>query len=308
MPDRDSKVHIARNGSLLGAYELEHLSDMIERGQLLQSDQYFDEERGDWLTLADRPGQRANKEFKEFRAARERPATEESKGGSRRGGGRFARSKKNNPTMVFGWVASLFALCIAAGVWAYASVLQDRIKILEGRVADSEKLEVSLRRELQMLGELTPAGRVRAVITYEPSPNQVAIMSGATVGLYRRADVEEALRTVAKLGPASSPEEFELGAAALRDAIPSPVAVTLTDSNGRVDLTVPEDGEYVLVASAGKTVSGGTERMLWMVGFHAASEPGSLIVLGEKNAITMGRPNLRILDRTSPASAAASAP
>jgi len=146
--------------------------------------------------------------------------------------------------------------------------------------------------------EIAPGNRVRAIITYEPSANQVAIMSGATVGLYKRQDVEGALsKLTSKTNDlTASSEAFDRGVEELKTGIPSPIQVTLTDSNGRVDLPVPEPGDYVLVASAGKSTPSGLERYLWMIGFKSDSQPSSLILLNEKNATSLRRPSFSIVD------------
>jgi hypothetical protein len=300
MPTGDNKVHVSRNGSLLGVYDLDQLGDMLERGQLNASDQFYDEASETWVPLSEwKPKQPLTK----FRQASEQFSPEETgKSGQRRRGGKSSRSKKRESQgAIFGWIACLFALVVAAGIFGYAATLQGRVKDAEKEILDLNALVDKLKREHQTLTEITPAGRVRAIITYEPSPNQVAIMSGATVGLYRRQDVESAL--VALSGQTkeftSNAEAFEKGVEALKTSIPSPIEVTLTDSNGRVDLPVKEPGDYVLVASAGKSTPVGLERYLWLVGFRANALPSGLILMNEKNATSLRTPAFSIVEMPS---------
>ncbi len=47
--------------------------------------------------------------------------------------------------------------------------------------------------------------------------------------------------------------------------LPQPVATAKTDADGRFELTIPDKGEYVLVASAERTVFNDVERYFWVV-------------------------------------------
>lgn len=301
MSSGENTVQVARNGSPLGIYDFDKLGDLLERGQLLKSDQYFDEATGEWVALG---SWEAPDTLSHFRPAEEKTPGEEP-GSSRRRGGRSSRSKKKgSQAAIFGWIACLFALVVAAGIYAYSATLQERLADSEKEIKSlNARIEI-LRRENQLMTEVTPANRVRAIITYEPTPNQVAIMSGATVGLYRRSDVEAALQTIAaEVGPiTASTESFEKGVEALKGSISSPIEISLTDSNGRVDIPVPEAGDYVLVASAGKSVQGGVERYLWLMGFRASQQPSALILLNEKNATSLRKPAFSIVDVPSMAS------
>jgi hypothetical protein len=291
----EHKVHVSRNGSLLGVYDFDQLGDMLERGQLQKTDHYYDDATAAWIPLAEwkEAGGLAN-----FKHTSEKPASEDgSASGSRRRGGKSSRAKKKGAqTAVFGWVACLFALVVAAGIFAYAATLHERIKAANDEITSLKAINDNLKRENQLMTEITPSDRVRAIITYEPSANQVAIMSGATVGLYRRKDVEAALAGAVGEEAVSNMEGFEKGIEKLKSAISSPLQITLTDSNGRVDLPVPEPGDYVLVASAGKSTPSGTERFLWLMGFQASGQPSSLILLNEKNASSLRKPHFSIVD------------
>lgn len=297
MSTGDNKVHVSRNGSLLGVYDLDQLGDMLERGQLNVNDQFYDEASAAWVPLSEWKPKEGLTNFKQ--APEKAESDETGKSASRRRGGKSSRSKKRESQgAIFGWIACLFALVVAAGIYGYAATLQGRVKDAEKEILDLKAFAEKLRRENQTLTEITPADRVRAIITYEPSPNQVAIMSGATVGLYHRQDVESALAALSGKTQefTSNSEAFEKGVEALKIAIPSPIEVTLTDSNGRVDLPVKEPGDYVLVASAGKSTPMGLERYLWLVGFRADSLPSGLILMNEKNATSLRKPAFSIVD------------
>ncbi|MFZ4682738.1 MAG: hypothetical protein ACOYMS_09565 [Terrimicrobiaceae bacterium] len=304
----DGKIHIARNGSVLGAYDRDKIEDMLDTGYLLPSDHAYDEDQSAWILLSalpkggteppptnqptDLPPPR-----REFKTATEKPASDPNKKSSGRGrGGSKSRNKNKAESALPGWIACLFALGAAAGIWAWAEYLNDQLKSSEERVKTLRQTVESLNREKQLLSEITPGGRIRGIITYEPVAKQVAIMSGATVGLYRRDDVERALANLPENGQIGSEETFNAAAEALKAAISSPLQISLTDSNGRIDLAVPEPGDYVLVASAAKSGTAGTERYFWLIGFTANDQPSNLILLNESNGISSRKPRFAITD------------
>ena len=309
---KDGKVHLARNGAILGVFDQDKIEDMLDTGHLLPTDHFYDEEKTAWVLLSARipggvhppagtsaPAQLPPQSSppREFRAGTERPEADPEKKSSQPGrGGSKSRHKNKAESALLGWIACLFALGAAAGLWAWAEYLNDQLKTSEEKVKTLRQTVEGLNRERQLLTEITPSGRIRGIITYEPVAKQVAIMSGATVGLYRRGDVEKALEKITPEGGITSNETFSDAAERLKNAISSPLEISLTDSNGRVDLPVPEPGDYVLVASAAKSGSAGMERYFWLIGFAATDQPSSLILLNESNGISSRKPRFAITD------------
>ena len=296
IPETSDTIHVARNGALLGAYESEKIADMLESGQLLKTDHFYQAGTSEWIPLSEFKPPTASLAFRTAEPESAARAAERAERSARRGG--KGRSKKGAESSLFGWIACLFALGAAAGIWAWAEYLNEQLKSSDEKVKSLTVQLENARRENQMMNEITPPGRVRGIITYEPSSNQVAIMSGATVGLYRREDVESAI-TKAGIdvgGAVISSEDFDQSVARLKSSIASPIEITLTDSNGRIDLAVPKPGDYVLVASAAKTSGAGTERFFWLLGFQASAQPSGLILLNERNAISQRKPALKITD------------
>lgn len=292
-----NKVHVARNGAVIGAYELNKIGDLLDNGQLLPTDHYFDATRQEWVGLAEIAAPEAP--VTDFKQAEVRPERESS---SRRGrsAGKSRSKSKGGASGMAGWIACLFALGVAAGIWAWATSISDQLQSADEKIVVLTDQVEGLKKENQMLNEITPPGRVRGIITYEPSPNQVAIMSGATVGLYKRTDVEAALAKVRNQTGENiaDPETFEAAINLLKSNIATPIEITLTDSNGRLDMVVPSEGDYVLVASAAKTSGSGTERYFWLMGFHAQDQPSGLVLMNEKNAISPKKSLLEITDLT----------
>lgn len=290
IPETSDKIHVARNGAILGAYDADKIADMLDNGQLLKTDHFFRPATSEWILLAQYEAPVPNLAFRTAE-----PESTDRPGKSRRGG--KGRSKKSAESSLFGWVACLFALGAAAGIWAWAEYLHEQLKSSDEKVKTLTVQLENLRKEVQMMNEITPPGRVRGIITYEPSANQVAIMSGATVGLYHRNDVEAAIaKTETEGGTIISSEDFDQAIGRLKSSIASPIEITLTDSNGRIDLAVPKPGDYVLVASAAKTSATGTDRYFWLIGFQANGQPSGLILLNERNAISQRKPSLKITD------------
>jgi len=306
------KVHVARNGQILGTYEFENLGDMVETGSLLPTDHFFDEQKSQWVLLSTwKPPSSFSSTAPppKLELATADPASDSPEGGTgpkalrqlapprQRKGGKSSRSKKGPESAVLaGWISCMLALGVAAGLWAWAQSLREDVVTSEEKITNLNATIDALRKQNDLMSEITPAGHIRGIITYETTSNQVAIMSGATVGLYKRSDVEEALGKSNTLpGTILSADDFDGAIEKLKTAISSPVEITLTDSRGRLDLGVPSVGDYVLVASAAKTNSnGGTDRFLWLLGFHDQQQPSSLILLNERNAISLKNPQFAI--------------
>ncbi len=299
MAAKTNKIHVARSGAILGAYDRDKIGDLLDTGHLRPTDDYFDDASGQWTRLSEleAPTRPPSAEFKPSDLPEEAPVKSErsSSRSSRRSGGGKGKGKtpKGAQAAIGGWIASLVAIAVAACIWAYAQSLSGRLDATVDHVRDLEQTIDNLRRENQLLSEITPAGKIRAVITYNPAPNQVAVMSGATVGLYKREDIEASLARTS-LGSVSSSSDFEDAVNRLKSSIPSPLQVTLTDSNGRVELPVAPPGDYVLVASAAKATAGGTERYFWLAGFHSSDQPSNLLLLNDKNAISLQHPDFKI--------------
>lgn len=307
---KSGTIHIARNGSVLGAFEREKVGDMLDTGYFQPTDYYYDESRAEWqplssLELEDKalyppPPQQPSPvvQPQKFKLPSEKPDDDDANKSTSRSGRRSSKAqskaKKKTEATLAGWIACLFALGVAAGLWAWSQQLNDHLKSSEENVRELRLKITKLQNENQLLTEITPSGHIRGIITYEPSNGQVAIMSGATVGLYRRKDVEKALATVLQSNETSTSEGFEWTIEQLKAAISSPLEITLTDSNGRFDMAVPKEGEFVIVASAAKSSDTGTERYFWLIGFVSNNQPSSLLLLNESNAISIKRPQFAI--------------
>src|SRR5438874_6038992 len=69
--------------------------------------------------------------------------------------------------------------------------------------------------------------------------------------------------------------------------LPQPVATAKTDADGRFELTIPDKGEYVLVASAERTVFNDVERYFWVVRLNSEE---SKVTLSNDNLTSSGSP------------------
>lgn len=70
--------------------------------------------------------------------------------------------------------------------------------------------------------------------------------------------------------------------------LPQPVVTAKTDAEGRFQLTVPDEGEYVLVASAERTVFKDVERYFWIVRLPGQQ---SKVTLSNDNLTVSGSPD-----------------
>lgn len=305
MASKNSKLHVARNGAILGAYDRDKIGDLLDTGHLRPTDHFFDDASGAWVevgTLETPTSKPSSGEFRPEKPEETSEASDEAEAtprsssrSSRRGSSSKSKAKMKTASLVTlgGWIACLIALGLAVCIWAYAMYLSDAVKAANEKLEAANQVAENLRRENQLISEITPAGRVRAVVTYSPTPTQVAVMSGATVGLYKRKEVEDALAKLSP-GPITNSAQFDEVVNKLKTAIPSPAQITLTDSNGRIDLPTPDQDDYVIVASAAKSTGTSMEKYLWLMGFRANDQPSSLILLNDKNAISANKPELKI--------------
>ena len=279
-------VSIARNGQLLDPVDPHKIPTLLDTGDLLPSDHFYNERSRTWEHLSHWHGL---------------PEEESSSRRRRRSRGKNAKAQHRERIAIGGWIAALFSVALAAGIWAWAENLHNQLKTLETEAIELKKTIAGLKQENLALSEMTPAGRVRCLITYEPGKDQVAILSGVTLGLYKRSDVEDVVKRYANQS-ATDATSFDNLLQTIKSALPSPIAVTLSDSNGRADLSVPQDGEYVLAASAS---NGNTQRQyLWLAGFRSNNRPSNVILLGEADAISANNTDIRIKDVSSFAASA----
>jgi hypothetical protein len=304
-----SLVHVSRNGTPLGQFRRDLIASMIEAGTLLPEDLYYDDHSRTWMRLSDL---RQPERF--VPAGREAPgeveseeAAEEGNGSERRGGSRRRRRRsgsdsgprkprRRNPaeSSLPGWITALFAICIAAGLWAWSQSLGDSLRLATQKIQELEAALKALQKQNTILLEMSPPFTTRGIMTNEPSPGRLAILSGVSVSAYRLDDVRSAIMRIANLPPPINEEEFASLVTSFQSALPPPLAMTLSDSSGRFEISIPEMGDYALVATAFKQGGGSNERLLWIVQFDSRNEPTPVLSLSEANAVMVRTPAFKI--------------
>ncbi len=221
------------------------------------------------------------------------PAAEGSRSGRRRS--KKGGKKKQAKAALAGWIACLFLLGIAAGIWSWAEHLRDRLKLAETEVGELRNSIVNLQKVANSQYEMVPPGEVRGIVTYEPAPRQLAVMSGATVGIFPREVIEKALRdTFGTTEFEGTEKDFDQSLDKWRAALPSPAEVTLTDANGRFTLPATTPGEYVVVANASRPSPTGIQRTTWIIGVVSDDQPSRLILLSDRNSASAKNPKLGV--------------
>lgn len=289
-----AKSHVARGSSMVGIYDGDQILDLLDTGQLLPSDQYYDEKSATWIPLAALNSEPETPPEPEPSAAAPDPSSSKASAGSRRGN-RGSKSRKKDGPALGGWIVCLFALGAAAGLWAWNQNLNTSLTAATEKVREQTTLIDYLKSQIELLSELTPPGRVRAIITYAPTPENIAIVSGATIELYRRSDVDAALEK-ANLGLFTSEEELFAAIKRIQAALPPPLEVAVTKSNGRVDIPLPEPGPYVLLSTTAKATSSEVIRFFWLIGFQSNDQPSKIILLNESNAISRFKANVAVTE------------
>jgi hypothetical protein len=306
----NTPLHVARNGQVIGQYRADQISDLLESGGVLLEDHIYDPGKSEWVEVKgwlktqvplekeeDEEASTDDETESGEASASERPARASRRSrGSSSASSRRGKSRKRNPaeSALPGWVACLFAVGAAAGIWAWAQSLREELRISEERAQSLSETVTTLQRQNELLLEMSPPGHVRGILTQEPMPGKIAIISGATIGLIKRSDVEEALKKVADTPPPVTDEEFAALVAAVQSSLPSPIQISLTDSSGRFDLPVEDKGDYVIVSNAVKQSSSGPERLFWLVSFESTDDPSPVMLLNERNAISLRKPEFNV--------------
>ena len=94
-------------------------------------------------------------------------------------------------------------------------------------------------------------------------------------------------KTEERLGGALARRKSLRSVAAYFLDLPQPVATAKTDADGRFTLTLPDEGEYVMVASSTRAVFSQTENYYWMV---RVDPQQSSITLSNDNLSISGSP------------------
>ena len=297
-------VHIARNGKPLGQYRSDQIKHLLQQGTLRQTDMFFDDSSREWMDMT-RWAPPDGRTFAPNPAVQDggesEPEEEESQRSRRRmrssGRSRDSRKpRKRNPSesALPGWIAALFAIGIAAGLWAWAQNLGDQLASAQKKNSELEESLSALKRQVAVLLEMVPPGKIRGVITTEPQDGRLAVMSGVSVTLFRLDDLRSAIIQVANQPTPVTEEEFSNLLTRFQAALPSPLTMALSDSSGRFEMTVPEAGRYGILATAFKQGGGAASRLLWLMEFDSGDAPTPVVSLGDNNAISLSEPSLRI--------------
>jgi hypothetical protein len=298
-----SLLHVARNGTPLGQFRKDQVPELLEAGTLQHEDLYYDEGRREWVPLSRfqttaplsaKPG--ADNGGEDEPGEADEASSRRSRGRRRRSGHVPKKPRKRSAaeSALPGWIACLFAIAAAAGLWAWAQSLRDQLQVNERKVQELNEDLASFSRQNAILLEMSPPGTMRGVITSEPQPGRLSMLSGVNVGLFRIDDAREAMLAAANLPTPVSEEEFSNIVTEVQRRLPPPIAMTLSDSSGRFDLQVPEDGHYAVVSTAFRQGPGNPQRLFWIVGFESQGEPSPVVALSEKNAISLAEPTLKI--------------
>ena len=293
-------IHIARNGSPLGQFRRDQIRDLIEAGTVTEADVFFDEVKREWLSLSEfktpAPFVPAAPKQEEESAEGEESIPRHRRRRSGRSSGPDRKRHKRNPaeSSLPGWIVSLFAIGIAAGLWAWAQSLRDQLRISEEKVLQLTESVSSLQRHNSILLEMAPPRLVRGVLTTEPSAGRLAVLSGVSVSVFPLDDVRSAILRVINMPSPANEEELSSILTTMQAGLPPPLSMTLSDSSGRFELALPEPGSYAVVATAFRQSGSSNERLIWLIELESSEEPTPVVSLNEKNAISLRTPSIKL--------------
>lgn len=322
-------ISVARDGVALGEFSPEQIHSRLRIGVLLPGDHFFDSGERSWRQLSEWASLRAATEEAEPEAAspeavvppaggsalpeeedetrkeggtwEEREARQRKRSSRGKPPGRRKRQKHPASAALPGWIACLFAVGAAVALYVWAQEQHDIVKIKDAKLLEvGEQLE-ALKRKVAILDEMSPAGILRGVLVTESAPGKLAFLSGVTVSILRTEDARPAILRMANEPAAVTEGELAAQVTQIQALLPSPLAVTVSDSNGRFELPLPEPGNYVIFSTFFLQASTGRARLVWLVEIENTGEPTQMLSLSEKNAITVANPALRIRPARAPA-------
>lgn len=311
-------IHVVRSGSPVGQFRREQIPAMLDTGRLRPDDEVFLSSERKWIPIEEflssgnlppapqtelpDPGDTGESPSHTGEdPSAEEPATESQR--HRRGSRRKKsqqkssreRRKRNALEIALpGWIAALFALVIATALGFWGNNLTKQIDAAKMRERGLQENAANLQSQINALMESVPPGRVRGIVSMEPAPGRLAVVSGASVALFSKSDIENFIESESSNQLPATDVEFHAALNRIERSLPPPVELTLTDSNGRFDIRAPAPGEYVLFTSATKSAEGRMTRMFWLQSVRADDLPSQIIPLSEANSITLESPNLRI--------------
>jgi len=210
---------------------------------------------------------------------------QESNYKKRRKKARFQRS-------LYGYIAAAIAILIAMACFYWGNGYRKREGALNKEIASLKAQTKLLAEQNRSLLLPVPAGQIAGAVGIEDLSNQFAPLAGATVTLYRRADIEKFIESHPQLNrPNVAKEELGNIITTFQIFMPRPVAATLTNSDGTFHFAVSDPGDYALFICANKTVEG--EQVVWLQGVRTGS-PSQRILLTDREAITAERFHFQI--------------
>ncbi|MFZ4597478.1 MAG: hypothetical protein ACOYNN_02445 [Terrimicrobiaceae bacterium] len=273
-------VHVARDGKVIGQYPPEQVASLLETGGLFSTDLCYSESNPAWTPIEEFVKKTGTAKFSRTkeRATGKLPERRNSAGRA---------SRKNQVAMmVASWIALLLAaaMLVGSGFWIFE--LYKQLGSKDATITEMKKTLAEREKENQRLlfvsREIAEPGTVRGSLVLRNEGGKRIAIPGTQVNLFRRKEVEDHLdRRFAEA--ASLPPDSTLNAAAfLVEGLPQPQSSTTTDASGRFEFSVPEPGDYVLIAAA--NASGGASR-LWFVSFDSRDPLNTLVELTEANTV-----------------------
>ncbi|GAB4182111.1 MAG: hypothetical protein Fur0032_23230 [Terrimicrobiaceae bacterium] len=292
---------------------------MLDTGRLRPDDEVFLAAERKWVPLEDflsltspipgtpseAPQVDPGEDPQEDKPNDEEPATEGTRGESsrrRRSSSRKSshknsceRRKRNALEIALpGWIAALFALVIATALGFWGNSLSQQLDAARERERGLMENAANYQSQINALMESVPPGRVRGIVSMEPAPGRLAVVSGASVALFPRAEIEKFVEVKSASPLPATNVEFNATLNRIKRDLPPPLDLTLTDSNGRFEIKAPGPGDYVIFTSATKRAEGRTTHMFWLQSVRIDDLPSQLVPLSEANSIQLQAPALRI--------------
>lgn len=282
---KNRTVHVARDGKVIGQYPPVQLVSLLDTGGILPTDLCYSEQLPAWTPVLEFIEKTGVEKFSRAASTSEEGPAEKTPARASSSSRRPSRKRNNDSNiMIGGWMAFLLAGAALVGAVFWILSQQNEITARDTEIARLREEVGNKEKENQRLlfvsRELAEPGTVRGSLVMRNEAGKRIAIPGTEVRMFRRDVIETHLDARFSEASALSTDQQRDAAQFLLLGLPSPVASTTTDASGRFEFTVPEPGEYVLIAQ----IAAPTPR-LWFVSFDSRDPLNTLVEISEANAV-----------------------
>jgi hypothetical protein len=284
-------VFVARDGKVIGEFNVLQLPSLMETGSVLPTDYCYDASASEWILLP-----QFVEKTKFFKARPLEPAVPQDKQVQTIAG---EKHKKRFNATLSGWIACLLAIVALGASIVWIGMLDDKLAAGHSEVAELRGKLKTAKEDYQRLSfsyrEIADPGVIRGSIINRNDEGVRSAMPGMKVQIYPRDTIQAFLTkrynelpqgAVASLSPDDLLKHFLTG-------MPEPLTTTVTDASGRYEFNIQKKGEYVVYTSV--TTPGQGSRV-WFLAVDSADPLNTPVDITDSNYVRDFIPDLMIAE------------